>query len=128
MTVRLDHLIIAAHDKRESARFLTEILGLDDPAPLGPFLGVRIGPDLTLDYADATGDIPSGHYAFLVGEDEFDTIFGRIQDRGVEYWADPLARRPGEINRNDGGRGVYFRDPAGHYLELLTRRYGSGPA
>jgi len=32
----------------------------------------------------------------------------------------------GEINHNDGGRGVYFQDPSGHYLEIITRPYGSG--
>ena len=127
MTPRLDHLIVPARDKRASARFLVELFGLGDPVPDGPFLGVRLGPDLTLDYLDADGDVPSGHYAFLVSEDEFDAILGRIRDRGLAHWADPFARQPG-INRNDGGRGVYFDDPTGHRLEILTRRYGSGPA
>ena len=66
------------------------------------------------------------HYAFLVSEAEFDEIFGRIQARGLPYWADPAHRRSGEINRNDGGRGVYWNDPNGHYLEIITRPYGSG--
>jgi hypothetical protein len=82
---------------------------------------------LTLDYVDV-GDqeIESRHYAFLVGEEEFDEIFGRIQAREIPYWADPHANRPQEINTNDGGRGCYFPDPSGHWLEILTRPYGSG--
>jgi hypothetical protein len=34
--------------------------------------------------------------------------------------------REGEINHEDGGRGMYFVDPNGHRLEVITRRYGSG--
>ena len=71
-------------------------------------------------------EIRPQHYAFLVSEDEFDAIYGQIQSRDLEHWADPQAARPGEINHNDGGRGVYFQDPAGHYMEILTRPYGSG--
>jgi len=71
-------------------------------------------------------DIRPQHYAFLVSEDEFDAIYGRIRERGMQHWADPRGSRPGEINHNDGGRGVYFQDPGGHYLEILTRPYGSG--
>jgi hypothetical protein len=67
-----------------------------------------------------------GHYAFLVSEPEFDTIFNRIRERKLPYWADPFKNKPGEINRHDGGRGVYFDDPSGHKLEIITRPYGSG--
>jgi len=65
-----------------------------------------------------------GHFAFLISEDEFDEIYGRIVERGVAHWADPAASRPGEINHNDGGRGVYFAGPDGHFLEVITRPYG----
>ena len=126
MAVQLDHLLIAAHDKRESAYFFTEIFGLDDPELAGFFLAVHLGPDLTLDYAEPGVDFPGQHYAFLVGEDDFDAIFARVQKRGIPYWADPMASRPGEINHNDGGRGVYWKGPDGHFLEIITRPYGSG--
>jgi hypothetical protein len=66
------------------------------------------------------------HYAFLVSDAEFDQIFGRIQERGLDYWADPYRSRYKEINHNDGGRGVYWDDPDGHALEIITRPYGSG--
>ncbi len=127
MAITLNHTIVAARDKTASATFLTELFDLPGARPFGPFLVVGVG-DTSLDYADV-GDgeeIHPQHYAFLVSEDEFDVIYGRIHDRGLQHWADPRGTRPGEINHNDGGRGVYFRDPAGHYLEILTRPYGSG--
>ncbi|WP_327317491.1 VOC family protein [Streptomyces sp. NBC_01235] len=126
MTVQLNHTIVAAHDKRASARFLARILGLEVSEPYGPFLPVEIPNGVTLDYLDGQGEITPQHYAFLVSEDDFDTIFARIREAGLTYWADPFHRRPGEINHNDGGRGTYFDDPNGHRLEILTRPYGSG--
>ncbi|CAM5282792.1 VOC family protein [Streptomyces chartreusis] len=126
MTVQLNHTIVAARDKKESATFLAGILGLEVSPQYGPFVPVEIPNGVTLDYLDSPGAITPQHYAFLVSEDEFDTIFGRIQEAGLTYWADPYHRRPGEINRNDGGRGTYFEDPNGHNLEILTRPYGSG--
>ncbi|MEU1255556.1 VOC family protein [Streptomyces chartreusis] len=126
MTVQLNHTIVAARDKKESATFLAGILGLEVSPQYGPFVPVEIPNGVTLDYLDSPGAITPQHYAFLVSEDEFDTIFGRIREAGLTYWADPYHRRPGEINRNDGGRGTYFEDPNGHNLEILTRPYGSG--
>lgn len=122
MPVRLDHVAVAAHDRYASARFLADIMGLPDPAPAGFFLSVHVGPDMTLQYAEPGVDFPGQHYAFLVSDDEFDAILGRIRDRGVDFWADPGHRRAGEINRENGGRGLYFDDPSGHHLEILTRR------
>jgi len=81
---------------------------------------------VSLDYVDDPGPIGPQHYAFLVSEAEFDEIFGRVKARGLPYWADPRRTCPGEINHHDGGRGVYFPDPSGHGLEIITRRYGSG--
>jgi catechol 2,3-dioxygenase-like lactoylglutathione lyase family enzyme len=126
MAVKLNHTIVAARDKEASARFLAEILGLPEPTPFGPFMTVETANEVTLDFVDAAGDVTSQHYAFLVSEDDFEAIFGRIHDRGLDYWADPFHRHPGEINGNDGGRGVYFDDPNGHNLEIITRPYGSG--
>lgn len=130
MAITLNHTIVAARDKVASATFLTELFDLSAPRPLGHFMVVTIGSDnpVSLDFAEV-GDgeqIHPQHYAFLVSEDDFDAIYGRIRARGMQHWADPRGARPGEINHNDGGRGVYFRDPGGHYLEILTRPYGSG--
>ena len=126
MAVQLNHTIVSSRDSEESAAFMAEILGLPAPTRFGPFMAVAVDNDVTLDFADADGDITPQHYAFLITEAEFDEILGRIQERGLTYWADPMARRSGEINHGHGGRGVYFEDPSGHFLEILTRPYGSG--
>ena len=126
MAVQLNHTIVYAQDKRASATFLADVLGLEEPEPYGPFLVVQVANDASLDFMDTDEPIRPQHYAFLVSEPEFDAIFGRIKERGLPYWADPGRRRPGEINRNDGGRGVYWEDPSGHFLEIITRPYGSG--
>jgi catechol 2,3-dioxygenase-like lactoylglutathione lyase family enzyme len=126
MAVQLNHTIVHSHDKAASARFLTELLGLPEPEPFGPFMVVQAANDVTLDFVDTDGAIPAQHYAFLVTDADFDVIFGRIRERGIPYWADPRHHQPGEINRRDGGRGLYFDDPNGHNLEILTRPYGSG--
>lgn len=126
MSVKLNHTIVHSTDKATSAGFLAEILGLPPPAPFGHFLTVELDNEITLDFVQTNREIVPQHYAFLVSEANFDNIFGRIRELGLEFWADPQGRRPGEINTNDGGRGTYFRDPNGHYLEIITRPYGSG--
>ena len=127
MSVQLNHTIVYAKDKRESAAFLSEILGLPEPEPFGPFLVVQTANGVSLDFMNHSGPIDEQHYAFLVSEAEFDAAFGRIKARGLDHWSDPFKRRPGEINTNDGGRGVYFHEPSGHFLEILTVPYGGWP-
>jgi catechol 2,3-dioxygenase-like lactoylglutathione lyase family enzyme len=124
MSVRLNHTIVWCRDQNVSATFLTEILGLAPAVRFGPFLAVEVANGVSLDYHEIDGDIAGQHYAFLIDEDDFDEIFGRITERRLDYWADPMQSRPGTINRNDGGRGVYFADPDGHLLEVITRPYG----
>lgn len=126
MAVQLNHLIILARNQAESAAFFTEILGLAAATRFGPFLVVQTANSVSLDIDEVEEEIRSLHYAFLVSETEFDEIFGRIRERNLDYWADPGRHRPGEINHHDGGRGVYFPDPNGHLLEIITRPYGSG--
>jgi catechol 2,3-dioxygenase-like lactoylglutathione lyase family enzyme len=123
MPVHLNHTIVAARDKRESASFLADLLGLEAPTTYGPFSVVRLDNDVSLDFVDDV-EIHPRHYAFLVTEAEFDEIFERIRGRGLDFWADPFQHRAGEINTNDGGRGVYWLDPDGHVLEIITRPYG----
>ncbi len=125
MPVQLNHTIVAARDKRESATFLAEILGVSAPSSYGPFLVVEMDNGVSMDFDDR-GPVHPQHYAFLVSENDFDDILGRIRERGLTYWADPSHRRPDEINTNDGGRGLYWEDPSGHNLEIITRPYGSG--
>jgi catechol 2,3-dioxygenase-like lactoylglutathione lyase family enzyme len=126
VSVQLNHTIVSCRDQQRSASFLTGILGLAAPVRFAHFLVVEADNNVSLDFAETTGPITPQHYAFLVGEAEFDAAFGRIQGEGLQFWADPGRRQPGVINHRDGGRGVYFEDPDGHVLEILTRPYGSG--
>lgn len=122
----LNHLIIPAHDKDASASFLADILGVAASPQWGPFRPVQTGNGVTLDFVDSK-DVRTQHYAFLVDDREFDAGFDKIKRRGLAYWADPHKEKPGEINRHWGGRGVYFEDPNGHLLELITQPYGTLP-
>jgi catechol 2,3-dioxygenase-like lactoylglutathione lyase family enzyme len=125
MPVEFNHTIIWSRDSKASAAFLSNILGLPQPRKLGPFQIVATTNGVNLDFMDKEGEISPRHFAFLVSESEFDEIFGRIRQQGLAYWADPARTKKGEINHHDGGRGVYFQDPNGHLLELITRPYGS---
>lgn len=126
MPIKLNHAIVLAHDKRASATFLTELFGLPAPVPFAPFIGVQLQNEVTLDFCNSDGQIPAMHYAFIVSENEFDQIFGRIKARKLAYWADPPLSEAGQINTRDGGRGVYFEDPSGPVLEIITLPYGRG--
>jgi catechol 2,3-dioxygenase-like lactoylglutathione lyase family enzyme len=126
MPAELNHTIVASRDPEGSARFMAGILGLPAPTRYGPFMVVEAANGVSLDFMRTDDEVTSQHYAFLVTEAEFDAVFDRITMRGLSHWADPGQRRAGEINTRDGGRGVYFEDPEGHLLEILTRPYGSG--
>lgn len=126
MSIQFNHTIVHARDRQKSATFLVEMLGLRAPVEFGPFLVVELDNGASLDFIETDEDFAPQHYAFLIGEPDFDEIFGRIRERGLDYWADPGKARHGAINHRDGGRGVYFEDPDGHFLEVLTRPYGSG--
>jgi catechol 2,3-dioxygenase-like lactoylglutathione lyase family enzyme len=126
MAAQLNHTIVHSNEPQAAAQFVADILGLPPPQPFGHFSVVQTGNGVSLDFMRIETDKPISpqHYAFLVSEAEFDAAFARIKQRGLQYWADPAARRPSEINHNDGGRGLYFQDPSGHYLEIITRPYG----
>jgi catechol 2,3-dioxygenase-like lactoylglutathione lyase family enzyme len=120
MGAELNHTVVGAHDKHASARFLAAILGVEVGAEMGPFVPVVLDNSVTLDFM-TQADVRPQHYAFLVSDNDFDAAFGRIQQAGLTYWADPHHETPGEINQRWGGRGVYFNDPNGHNMEILTR-------
>ncbi|MFD5693669.1 VOC family protein [Streptomyces rubiginosohelvolus] len=125
MSVELNHTIVHCKDNRESAEFFADLLDLTVGEEWGPFIPVVLANSVTLDFATIpSASITPQHYAFLISEAEFDSAFAKIQALGIEFYADPHRKHPGEINRNDGGRGVYFPDPGGHWLELITRPYG----
>ena len=124
MSVTLNHTIVRCSDKQASAQFLVDVLGLPEPTMYGPFVVVQLDNGVTLDYADDHGRPHPQHYAFMVSDAEFDTIQARIVDRGLTFWADPFHTRKNQINTNDGGRGLYWDDPDGHNLEIITVPYG----
>ncbi|MGH8728406.1 MAG: VOC family protein [Burkholderiales bacterium] len=120
MTIELNHTVVPARDKVAAAKFFARIFGLAfDESAVGYFAPVRINDALTLDFADSDR-VAIHHYAFKVSEDEFDAIFGRIKAEGIPHGSEPFSREDMKINHRSGGRGVYFDDPNGHILELLT--------
>ncbi|MEW1867153.1 VOC family protein [Streptomyces caelestis] len=128
MSVEFDHTIVPTRDREKSARSLARIPGPEAGEPAGVFPPVTTANGVTPDFATVDIDIPAQHYAFLVPEDGFDAILTRLVDAGIPVRADPHGRHSRRINRDDGGRGVYFRDPAGHGLEAITLPYGTDPA
>jgi len=111
MRVQLNHTLVAAKDRFASARFLAGMFDLPEPYGYGPFACVDVDNGVSLDFMDVDDDpVHQQHYAFLVTEDEFDAVMGRIRERHLDFW--------------HGGRGVYFLDPCGHVLEALTVPYG----
>jgi catechol 2,3-dioxygenase-like lactoylglutathione lyase family enzyme len=126
MTVQLNHTIVWCHDKMASSAFVADILGCEPPTPFMHFMVVTLDNAVSLDFMEKSGDIALQHYAFLTDEPGFDAAFGRIEAANLTYWADPARTKPGEINHHGGGRGVYFPDPNGHLLEIITRPYGGG--
>ena len=125
MPVQLNHTIVAARDPHASATFLAEVLGLPAPVRFGHFEVVTLENGVSLDYAHTSTTITPQHYAFLISEAEFDEILARVKARGLPIYAEPTGEGAGEINRHWGGRGFYFPEPNGHWLEVITRPYGS---
>jgi len=126
MSIELNHTIVQVNDRWAAARDVGEVLGLPEATAYGPFAELKLDNAASLDFMDTEGDIHGQHYAFLVSEREFDLILGRLRDSDRQWWADPFKRRPHEINHEDGGRGLYWEGPDGHWLEIITRPYGSG--
>ncbi|MCC9309524.1 VOC family protein [Kitasatospora sp. RB6PN24] len=123
-SIQLNHTAVCASDRQRSAEFLAGILGLEIGAPFGPFLPIDLGNGVTLDFYEVRDQpIQSQHYAFLVPDDQFDTMISRLEAAGVTYYADPHQTEPGKVNDWFGGHGAYFADPDGHNMEILTRPY-----
>ncbi|WP_424185186.1 VOC family protein [Actinokineospora sp. G85] len=127
MPIQFNHTVVACVDREKSAAFFVDLFNLPEPVEFGPFLAVHLANNCSLDFAQqpaGQGAVAPQHYAFLVSEDEFDHVYGRIKELGLDHWADPRQHGVNQINHNDGGRGVYFLDPSGHYLEAITVPYG----
>lgn len=121
MAIELNHTIVPAKDKVASAKFFAMMFGLSfDENAVGHFAPVKVNETLTLDFHDDVDRFEVHHYAFKVSEPEFDAIFTRVQEAGIPFGRGPGNLEDGKLNSSNGGRGVYFRDPNGHILELLT--------
>ncbi|ANW19999.1 VOC family protein [Streptomyces clavuligerus] len=123
MPATLDHTVVRSHDRFAGARFLAELIGEPEPREFGPFASLALAGGVTLDYLDVEGEIASQHLAFLVSDEEFDTVLAKVVERELPYFADPHAEKPQEINHHFGGRGFYLADPDGHWLEFITHTY-----
>jgi catechol 2,3-dioxygenase-like lactoylglutathione lyase family enzyme len=120
MSIEINHMIVPAKDRKASARFLGDILGVEPgPVVIPHFEPVKVG-SVTLDFMDSA-EVQSMHIAFVVDDATFDRAHKLLEDRGTRTFADPARSQPGEINHRFGGRGVYFDDPDGHFFELMTR-------
>lgn len=120
MTIRLDHTIVPARDRRASAQFFADVFGLAVKPGGGHFAQVQVNDSLTLDFADEPEVGRSEHYAFHVSDAEFEAIFERVKARGLTYGSGPHNRTDGRLYIRRGGRGFYFDDPDGHILEVMT--------
>ena len=126
MALNLDHTIVPAKDKEESARFIAGILGLEYKGLWGHFAPVKINDTLTMDF-DNRDEFEHHHYAFLASDEDFDAILGRVKGKGVSYGSGPSSQDDGEINHRHQGRGFYFRDANGHSWEVITHTYVDDP-
>lgn len=97
VAVSLNHTIVHSLDKHAAATFLARILGLREPFEFGHFVTVNMDNEVSLDFDNAKSIRPQ-HYAFLVDDQAFDTIFARIQGEGLPYFADPAHRQEGMTN------------------------------
>ena len=118
MTIMLNHTIVPARDKAAAAKFFADVFGLKRGRS-GHFVPVRVNKNLTLLFDDDT-KFGSHHYAFHVSNREFDAILRRVKKANIAFGSAPWSLEDGELNDWNGGRGVYFRDPNGHVLELMT--------
>ena len=122
MSVQLNHTIVWCRDKQKSATFFTEIFGLPNATPFGPMLVVPLDNDVSIDFYDNDGEISSQHYAFLISEEEFDQIFARVRDRGLQYWADPYENAPAKSAGTTAAAASISRTPTSIFLRSLLGR------
>jgi hypothetical protein len=128
MSADLDHTIVHVRDRRTAAAHVVEMLNLDPAIEYGPFAMVRLGNQAVLAFADTLGRPRPAHYAFLVDPAEFEQIRERLAEHGITTYADPGHRREGvDEARDEGGRGLYWDDPDGNALEILTVPDGGWP-
>ncbi len=119
MGITLNHTIVPARGKEAAARLFARVFGLTYDGPDEYFAPVKVNDTLTFLF-DQDADFESHHYAFHVSDPEFDAIFDRVREAGLVYGSAPWSADDGKLNSWGGGKGVYFRTPDGHLLELMT--------
>ena len=87
MPFHLDHTIVPARNKEESARWFARMFGLEYKGLWGHFAPVRVDDNLSLDFDDAGENLPCLHFAFITTDAEFDTVLQRVKDEGIAYGA-----------------------------------------
>lgn len=122
MEITLNHTIVASHDRVLSARYYARIFGFEFVKEWGHFAVVKVNSTLTLDFMNKK-NFSSNHYAFKVSEQQFDEIFERIKSDDIIFGSGPNSLDDGQINTRFAGRGLYFKDPNGHILEIITTDY-----
>lgn len=122
MSIQLDHLILAVNDIEKSIQFYTSVLGLTHEGNDGTFAMIRVTPDFMILMAP-WGTKGGEHLAFAMPRPEFETIFRRVREAGIEYGDrfDSVGnmKDPGEERGARGmGKSLYFFDPSRHLIEI----------
>lgn len=128
MTIHLDHVMVPCRDKVASARLIAELLGVPwAQTGIGPFAPVFVNDGLTLDFDETDQPFPLIHYAFRVGEEEFDAVLGRLKAAGIPYRSKVHGPVDMQVDKEHGGSIVYWNEPDGHQWEILTVSYARQP-
>jgi len=127
MEITLNHTIVPAHDRVKSAKWYEEVFGFTFLKEWGHFAVVRVNSTLTFDFMNRKDRLPFHHYAFKVNDQQFDEVLGRVKGKNIPFCSGPgllmADNYDYKTNNYYGGRGVYFKDPNGHSLEILTVDY-----
>lgn len=124
MTIELDHVIVSAHNRDESAKQLAQLLGVPcGPTKEGPFFAVYVNSGLTLDFIATDEDFPVEHFCFRVSDEDFNDILDRIKTAGINYRSTVCGPVDNLINTSYGGKMIYWNEPEGHQWEILTVSY-----
>ncbi len=121
-TYRLDHIALLVRDLDETARFLTEVLGIPEiPNPMGGTLvrWFEIGDGRR--FHVQAGDITRTHVErrthFALTAQDFDALLDGFLVRRVPF--SDMQGIPGTVNvRPDGMRAVFLQDPNGYWFEI----------
>ena len=124
MALFLDHTILEVTDLSQSVAFYRDVVGLQSCGRNGPFEVMLITPDLALDLCEQP-EAASRHLAIGMDRVTFEATFDRIRASGTPYGDGPSTstnrRGPGRSSGVHGATdSVYFHDPSGHILEILT--------